>query len=121
MFSSTCNVCFIIITTQTNQSTNPNFRCKSCSKSCSKSSAKIKENVMIIADKIKSDHQCVKCLKIVQITPKSFAKHDSVCIECYNSEIYPFHCSICFETFHDSHDTYNKYNKAICQECRKFI
>ena len=115
MFSSTCNVCFIIITTQTNQSTNPNFRCKSC--------AKIKENVAIIADKknIKSDHQCVKCLKIVQITPKSFVKHDSMCIECYNSEIYPFHCSICFETFHDSHDTYNKYNNAICQECRKFI
>lgn len=164
MFSTTCTSCSSVLMTQTDQSLNPNFRCKSCSNHkknqtkeinldirfgpkviygwpiplissylpsyicqndvrCDKCHLRFYSNTVpaycsSCIDTIKSDHICTKCNITTNVTPKLFSKHDSMCIECYNSSIYPFVCSYCAKTFLDSHNSYNALNISVCHACR---
>ena len=70
---------------------------------------------------IKCDHNCSKCNITIDVTPRAFKKHDNMCINCFNSTIYPFKCSYCNNTFLDSHNTYNSLNESVCHDCRDSI
>lgn len=167
MYSSKCVSCNAVIMTKTDQSTNSNFRCKSCAKNkkildaqqdidtkygpkvipgwhipfldsylpdyitqndvrCDKCFKRFYSNTVpthcpLCFQNIPAEHVCVKCNTHCMVTPKYYTKHDSMCITCYNSSIFPFVCSYCTKTFLDSHNTYNAFNESVCHSCRDTI
>ena len=67
---------------------------------------------------VNCEHNCSKCNITINVTPRTFKKHDNMCLSCFNSSIYPFKCSYCNKTFFDSHNTYNMLEDSVCHECR---
>jgi hypothetical protein len=185
MFTSICSSCSTLIETQTDQSLNPNFRCKNCSKSSkslknsksskssksSKNSNHTNQYINEISMDVKYgpkvihgwtnyyssfilptswthnnvrcnrchkrfmsqtvpdycpsctdyypvDLTCVKCNKTEHIAPRSYKKHNNMCIECFNSSIFEFKCDFCNTTYDDSHNAFNMLNKHVCPICR---
>ena len=173
MFTSKCTSCSVVITTNSDQSSNPNFCCKNCLKSSksSKSSNHIKQNTNDISMDVKygpkvihgwtnyylsfilptswtyndvrcnrchkrfmshtvSDYcpsctdyypvdlTCVKCNKTEHIAPRSYKKHNNMCLTCFNSSIFEFKCDFCNTTYDDTHNSFNMLNKHVCSMCR---
>ena len=168
MFTSTCSICSTLIETKKDQTSNPNFRCKTCPKSTIRSkqnthdiSMDVKYGSKVIpgwnnyylsfilptiwtkndvrcnrchkrflsstvpdfcpscTDYYPVDLTCTKCNKIEQVAPRSFKKHDNMCLPCFNSSIYEFKCDFCKIAYNDSHNSFNMLNKHVCPKCRE--
>lgn len=69
-------------------------------------------------DNTPTDNTCTDCGSTVHVTPKAFAKHENMCLTCFNIKERPFVCQFCKKNFQGTHQKYNNLgNISVCDTC----